>query len=172
MRQNPSRLPRQGDELIPGSQKVDPEARVRSPQPAQATNVSPALLPLARKTAGPKQNQSPSDSETRFRAIFENSGSGMALVDMQGYPVECNPALLKMLGYTTEELCRMRFTDFTHPEDRDLDWNLYSELISGKRDRYEIEKRYIAKDGHTVWVNLVATLVADRKGSPKYAVGM
>jgi PAS domain-containing protein len=40
------------------------------------------------------------ESEARFRAMFENSGSGMALIDMQGRPIECNPTFQKTLGYT------------------------------------------------------------------------
>jgi PAS domain S-box-containing protein len=113
-----------------------------------------------------------SESEMRFRAIFENSGSGMALVDMQGHPVECNPALQNLLGYSEEELCGMAFTEFTHPDDRELDWGLYSELTAGKRDKYEIAKRFITKDGHLIWANLIVSLVKDRDGIPRYAVGM
>jgi PAS domain S-box-containing protein len=112
------------------------------------------------------------ESETRFRAMFEDSGSSMALVDMQGHPVKCNPALQKMLGYTEEELSRMAFTEFTHPDDRELDWGLYGELIAGERDKYEIEKRFIRKDGRIIWGSLVVSLVKDEDGAPKYAVGM
>lgn len=112
------------------------------------------------------------ESETRFRTTFENSGSGMALVDMQGHPVESNPALQKLLGYTAEELRSMAFTEFTHVDDRELDWGLYNELVAGKRDRYEIEKRFVTKDGRIVCGNLIVSLVRDTGGTPKYAVGM
>jgi len=116
--------------------------------------------------------QTLTDSETLFRAIFENSGSGMALVDMQGRPVKCNPALQKILGYTEEELLGMSFMEFTHPDDREWEWELYAELMAGKRDKIEYEKRYITKDRQVIWVNLVSTMVKDEEGTPKYAVGM
>lgn len=112
------------------------------------------------------------ESETRFRTTFENSGSGMALVDMQGHPVESNPALQKLLGYTAKELSSMAFTEFTHVDDRKLDWGLYNELVAGKRDRYEIEKRFVTKEGRIVCGNLIVSLVRDTEGTPKYAVGM
>jgi PAS domain S-box-containing protein len=112
------------------------------------------------------------ESEERFRTTFENAGIGMALVDMQGHPIKSNPALREMLGYSEEELCRMAFTEFTHPDDRSLDWALYSELVAGKRERYEIEKRYLKKGGGVVWGQLIVSLVKDRNGSPMYAVGM
>jgi PAS domain S-box-containing protein len=113
------------------------------------------------------------ESEERFRTIFENAGLGMALVDWQGYPVKCNPALQKMLGFTENELSNMVFTEFTHPDDVDLDWRLYSELVTGKRDKYEIEKRYIKKDGQVMWGQLTVSQVKNKDGTPaKYMVGM
>ena len=69
------------------------------------------------------------ESEQRFRTIFENEGLGTSLVDRQGHPIKCNPAIQKMLGFTEEELRSMAFTAFTHPDDIDLDWMLYLSLI-------------------------------------------
>ena len=96
----------------------------------------------------------------------------MALVDLQGRPVKSNPAFRQMLGYSEEELSRMAFTEFTHPDDRELDWGLYSELVAGKGDKYEIEKRYLQKGGGVVWGQLTVSLVRGRHGRPVYAVGM
>ncbi len=111
-------------------------------------------------------------SEECFRATFENAGVGMALVDMQGHPFRSNPALRQMLGYTEEELSRMPFTEFTHPDDQELDGGLYSELKAGKRDKYEIEKRYLQKGGAVRWGLLTASIVRSKLGQPLYAVGM
>ncbi len=119
-----------------------------------------------------RAEESQRDSEERFRATFENAGIAMALVDMQGRPIKSNPALRRMLGYSEEELSRMTFTEFTHPSDRDLDWKLYGELAAGKRDRYEIEKRYLQKGGGVVWGLLTVSLVKSRHGRPVYAIGM
>jgi PAS domain S-box-containing protein len=112
------------------------------------------------------------ESETLFRTIFENSGSAMALIDMHGQLVKYNPALQRILGYAEEELGSMPFTEYTHADDRLLDWKRYGELIAGKRDRYEIEKRFITKAGQVIWGNLVVSLVKDPEGLPKYAVGI
>ncbi len=112
------------------------------------------------------------ESEERFRTTFENAGIGMAIVDTQGRPIKCNPALQRMLGYSEEELGCMIFTEFTHPDDRELDTGLYRELTAGKRDKYEIEKRYIRKDGQVVWGLLNVSLVKETNGTAKYAVGM
>ena len=112
------------------------------------------------------------ESEERFRSTFENAGIGMALVDMQGHPIKSNPALRQMFGYSGEELSRMTFTEFSHPDDRELDWGLYSELAAGKREKYEIEKRYLKKGGGVVWGQLTVSLVKGSDGRPLCAVGM
>jgi two-component system, cell cycle sensor histidine kinase and response regulator CckA len=112
------------------------------------------------------------DSEERFRATFEHAGVGIALVGIDGRPFKPNPALLEMLGYSEEEFSSMVFTEFTHPEDRALDWGLYAELISGKREHYEIEKRFVKKNRELLWGSLTVSLVKDRDGLPMYAVGM
>ena len=113
------------------------------------------------------------ESEERFRTIFENAGLGTSLVDRHGHPIKCNPSVQKMLGYTESELGNMAFTEFTHPDDIDLDWKLYSELVAGKRDKYEIEKRYIRKNGEFMWGQLTVSQAKNRDGTPgKYSVGV
>ena len=112
------------------------------------------------------------ESEERFRATFENAAIGMALVDLQGHPLKSNPALQQMLGYSEEELSRMVFTEYTYPDDRDLDWRLFSELRAGKRQKYETEKRFLKKGGDVLWGHLTASLVKDRHERPVCVVGM
>jgi PAS domain S-box-containing protein len=119
-----------------------------------------------------RADESLRESEERFRATFENAGIGMALVDMQGRPIKSNPRLRQMLGYSEEELSRMVFTEFTHPDDRELDWGLYSELVTGKYEKYEIEKRFLNKGGGMVWGLLTASLVKDSDRRPVCAVAM
>jgi PAS domain S-box-containing protein len=112
------------------------------------------------------------ESEARFRAIFENAGIGIALVDMRGHPVESNPALQKMLGYSKAELASMPFTEYTHPDNAQANWDLFTEMVEGKRDHYQLEKRFCRKDGEVIWGQLTASLVRSQSGEPQYAVGM
>jgi PAS domain S-box-containing protein len=112
------------------------------------------------------------ESERRYRVLFETAGIGIALVDMQGRLIKANPALQRMLGYDEEELRQMLFTEFTHPDDRQRDWELYQELLAGKIEKYEIEKRHIRKDGQVVWGQMTGSLVRGADGQPVYGVGM
>lgn len=111
-------------------------------------------------------------SETRFRAIFEGAAIGIALADMEGRPVESNSTLQDMLGYSGEELRSMVFTEFTHPDDVAVDLDLYAELVAGERDHYQMEKRYIRKNGRVIWGRLTVSLVQHVEGNLRYTIGM
>ena len=112
-------------------------------------------------------------SEAQFRAIFEGAAIGIALVDPLGHPVKVNSALEEMLGYGALELRNMAFTEFTHPEDVAMDWDIWQELIAGKRDHYQIEKRFLHRDGHIIWVKLTTSaVVSEVDGKISFGVGM
>ncbi len=112
------------------------------------------------------------ESEARFQAIFSEAAIGIVLVNLAGYPVEANVAIERMLGYTREELHGMVFTAVTHPDDVLADWELFESLVAGQRDAYQMEKRYLHKDGHIVWGNLTVSLVRDAHGVPQFTIGM
>jgi PAS domain S-box-containing protein len=111
-------------------------------------------------------------SEQRWRTMFENTAMGIALVDMLGHPLQSNPALQRMLDYTADELHRMSFVTFTHPEDAAKDWALVREVFAGQRDHYQIEKRYLRKDGQVLWGNLTVSAIRDVNGSCQFVIGM
>ena len=92
-----------------------------------------------------------------LRAMFAATDLGMALVDENGRWVAVNPALCEMLGYTREELEGRSFSEFTHPEDRSHGEVEFESLRSGVKDAAELEKRYIGRDGHVIWVSIRAS---------------
>jgi PAS domain S-box-containing protein len=111
-------------------------------------------------------------SQNQLQIIFENAAMGIALVNAAGIPIHSNPALHRMLGYTGEDLRRMSFPEFTHPDDVDKDWFLAQELFTGKRKSYQIEKRYIKKNGEFMWANLTASIIPEDNGKLKFCIGM
>lgn len=112
------------------------------------------------------------ESEARFRMIFEDAALGIDLIDMQGNIVETNPALQEMLGYSAEELTNMTFSDITHPDDREQSRAFFQELVNGKRDKYQLEKRYLHKDGSLIWTRLGVSLFRDEYQGQRFAIGM
>ena len=112
------------------------------------------------------------DREKRFRAIFDQAPIGIALLDMQGFPIISNLPLSRMVGYSVEELSKMKFTDFTHPDDADKDMSQYKDLVNGIISQYSMEKRYIHKNGNIVWANLIATSIRNEDGKAHEIIGM
>ncbi|MHA2027236.1 MAG: PAS domain S-box protein [Candidatus Thorarchaeota archaeon] len=112
------------------------------------------------------------ETQERFQVLFKHAPFGAALVNMEGHPIMSNLALHEMLGYTEDEFSNMKFTDFTHPDDVDTDLNFFEELVAGERDFYQMEKRYIHKDGQLIWGSLGVSLVRDSEKRPKYVIGM
>jgi PAS domain S-box-containing protein len=77
-----------------------------------------------------------------------------------------------MLGYSADELREMTYTNLTHPDDRIWHTQLLEELLSGKREQFRIEKRYMRKDGKVIWGRLSMSLFRSKDDEPAYAIGM
>jgi PAS domain S-box-containing protein len=111
-------------------------------------------------------------SEERFRAMFENAGIGIALVGMDRRPLEANAALIRMTGYRPEEFFRLSGVELSYPEDADIGIPELKQVLEGKLDSYQIEKRYVRKSGEPYWVRLTNSVVRDRDDKPQYFVTM
>jgi len=111
-------------------------------------------------------------SHARFRAIFEDAGIGIALVNQSAYVIAGNPALQRILGYSEEELKGMSLAALTHPDNMGDDLKLYNELIAGERRYYQMEGRYVRKDGRPIYVNVTVSLVQWREASARFAIVM
>ncbi|WP_291859375.1 PAS domain S-box protein [Marinilabilia sp.] len=110
-------------------------------------------------------------SELRFRRLFEEAPIGIALVGDNGKPLEVNDHLSRIIGYPRNDLLQMTFADYSHPEDLDKDLALFEELKAGKRESYEMLKRYVRQDGQIVWGELKVGSFVDGKGK-RQIIGM
>lgn len=108
--------------------------------------------------------------ERLFRRTFEYASIGMALVGLDGRWLRVNQSLCEILGYTNEELLALSFQDITHPADLNIDLENVQNLIEGKNDSYQMEKRYFHKNGDIIWVLLAVSLVRDSENNPLHFV--
>ncbi|REL39179.1 PAS domain S-box protein [Rhodohalobacter sp. SW132] len=102
-------------------------------------------------------------SEEQFRKTFEYAANGMAVLDLDGKWLKVNKQLGAILGYSQKELQGMNFRDVTHPDEIEKDNRLLQELIDGKREYYNVEKRYIHKNGDVRWVLTAVSALEDEE---------
>ncbi len=112
------------------------------------------------------------ESQERFRAVFDNSAIGISLVGPEGWVLDCNPAMCRMLGYGERELRNSHVADFTHPEDLTAQLRLLQQLVAGEREQFQLEKRYIRKGGEILWGRLTSSQARTAEGGPGFIVGM
>ena len=109
------------------------------------------------------------ESEERFRRAFDHAPIGMSLVAEDGRFIQVNRALCDLVGYSEEELLGKTFHDITHPEDVANNLELFERLWAGEIDDYQLEKRYLRKDGGVIWIHLTGSIVRDADG-PKNGI--
>jgi len=113
------------------------------------------------------------ESEERFRTIFDGSPVGMAVLGTDGAVVAANFACRQALGLSEEDLRNVGvFDEITHPEDRAADAAKFQEMIRGEIEYDRREKRYILRDGRRVFADLHLYLIRDKKGAPRYIIGI
>jgi PAS domain S-box-containing protein len=111
-------------------------------------------------------------SEERFRKIFENAATGIAITDWQGRFQQCNPAYSTLLGYSEQELHAINFASLVHPEDRQGNLAELRRLQTGKVPSFEIENRYVHRDGQPVWVHKFVSVLPDETGKPAHLLAL
>lgn len=104
------------------------------------------------------------ESEERFRTAFATAAQGMALVAVDGYYLQVNRALCTLLGYSEQELLTKRFQDVTHPEDLVEEVRYLPLNLAGEVDDFQREKRFIHKDGSTIWALIAVSTVRNKEG--------
>src|SRR5438445_1799546 len=143
-------------------------------------------MPPAGPSRGKPQGHAPSEnaterrrteealrkSEERWRSVFENSAIGVALTDLNGRFLATNHVYQTILGYTEEELRALCFLDVTHEDYREANWALITELLEGKRLQFQIEKKYLRKDGSSIWVSNNVSLVPGTERVPRFIMAL
>jgi diguanylate cyclase (GGDEF)-like protein/PAS domain S-box-containing protein len=102
---------------------------------------------------------------------FDNAPIGMAVVDPEARMLRVNPAFAQMLTMTAEELVGRTFATITHPEDIGADLEQFGEVLAGRSNGYQMEKRYVRPDGGIVHVKMTVTVIRDRHGRATRFIG-
>lgn len=108
-------------------------------------------------------------NKLNFKTIFEHSPLGISITGIDG-SLKINQVFCDIIGYTKDEIAQKHWKEFTHPDDIEYSLDIVNSLIEGKDLRAQYEKRYIHKDGHSVWTNVVTTLKRNEKNEPEYFI--
>ena len=105
-----------------------------------------------------------------FGSLFEQSAAGIAVFSIGGRFLRANPAMCRLLGYSEQELLQKTHLDVIHIEDLEGAAVSSAQVISGKAKPRLAERRYVHKDGSTVWVQVSGALLRDEAGAPQCTV--
>ncbi|MFC1853969.1 PAS domain S-box protein [candidate division CSSED10-310 bacterium] len=106
------------------------------------------------------------EREERFRTFFDNAPIGKCITAPDGKLLRVNHALCRMLGYSPEELMNISIPSLTHPDDLEMTMAGIRSLHKGESDTFTVEKRYVHKDGRSIWTNMSVSLLRDEEGRP------
>jgi len=109
-------------------------------------------------------------SQDKFRSAMQHSPIGMAVVGPDGRWLEVNPALCKIVGYSRGELLVTNFQSITHADDREASLNSVRQMLAKQIENYQVEKRYVHRAGHVIWVQLNVSLAWNPDGTPRHFV--
>jgi PAS domain S-box-containing protein len=113
------------------------------------------------------------ESEELFRTTFNHAAIGIAHVDLQtGRWIRVNKRFCEIAGWSEEELLQHTFLQTTHPDDHKEDLRLIDDVLSGKVEAINMEKRYVRKDGTNRWVYATASVIRDQNKKPKYGIAI
>ncbi|MCX6076081.1 MAG: PAS domain S-box protein [Campylobacterales bacterium] len=110
--------------------------------------------------------------QTKYEQTFKTAQIGIAHVTLDGTFMDVNAYLCDLVGYSKEELLKLRFQDITYAEDLTLDLEYVKKLLDNKLNTYHMEKRYIRKNGAIVWIHLSVVLLRDTLNKPFYFISI
>lgn len=138
----------------------------------QGGQISGAVVTFRDITERKQAEEALRQSEEKFRRTFDQSPIGAAMIGLDFHYLRVNDQLCRITGYTQEELADRTFMDITYADDLAINLELTERLAAGKIDHFTMEKRYLRKDGSTVWVRVSVRLIKDAAGKPLYFLPM
>jgi PAS domain S-box-containing protein len=111
-----------------------------------------------------------SESEALFRLQFELTNIGIAISSPEKGWLRANAHLCEMLGYAESELRQKTWDEMTHPDDLAEDLDCFRQMVAGRKERYEMDKRFFRKDGSIVDTHLTVSCHRDPNGAVKFVI--
>jgi PAS domain S-box-containing protein len=141
-------------------------------QPDEHGKVQSVICSFADITARKRAEDAARESHAMFRAVYDNAGLGAILREPGGQLVSCNRAFTRMIGRSTDTLRTLASSAYVHAEDMALPIELHADLLAGRRESYEMDRRYLRADGEILWGQVTVSAVRDNGDQLRYLVEM
>jgi PAS domain S-box-containing protein len=141
-------------------------------QPDRHGQVQSVICSFADITARKRAEDAARESNAMFRAVYDNAGLAVLLREPAGQLVSCNRAFTRMIGRSADTLRTLPPARYIHPQDVELSAQMHAELLAGRRDTYEVERRYVRADGEIAWGHVTVSAVREPSGRARYLVEM
>ncbi len=107
-----------------------------------------------------------------LKLTFDQAPIGAGILGLDYRIHRANAELCRLTGYSEEEMLHLSLVDITHPEDIGANLAVAERLVAGEIGSFQMEKRYVRKDGTTAWGNLLTRMVRDAQGNPLHILSM
>jgi diguanylate cyclase (GGDEF)-like protein/PAS domain S-box-containing protein len=111
-------------------------------------------------------------SEAHYRTVYTQGAVGIAIADLDGFVIDCNPALCSMFGIDAPLDQPRPITDFVHPDDLAAVLDRFRRLVRGEPDVVRMELRFVRCDGLVLFTDVVASLVRDDAGTATHLLAV
>jgi two-component system, chemotaxis family, CheB/CheR fusion protein len=138
------------------------EMQIR-PYLTEEKKIDGAVLSFTEITERKKNEELFKKNKEQLEAIITNAPIGIATTDSMNTIQSANESFCKIIGFSQDELKKLTFKDFTHPDDIKESIALMEELSSGRISFFSREKRYIRKDGKIIYGRIIVNAIRDNK---------
>lgn len=111
-------------------------------------------------------------NESRFKNMFDSTPQGIAIADRKGAIINANLTWMRMFGYTESDLTRLHINDLRSDDDKLHDLEQFDSLLNNELEQYNVERKFIRKDGTHLWCNISARLIEDPEAMELCAIGV
>jgi PAS domain S-box-containing protein len=160
----------QDEDALPHDTRVDWVRWSMKPWHTADGRIGGALLFSEATTENVEAKHALAESESRFRATFENAAVGIAHLGHDLRWIRANGALCRILGWPINELITKSLQDITYRDDLAEDLGHIQQMRDGVIESYDMDKRYVRKDGQIVWGRLTVSAVHSCDGLIDYFV--
>ena len=111
-------------------------------------------------------------SDALFRAVYQNAGLGVLLRNATTEAIEGNTTFERLIKRSSAELRELTMRELVYPEDLEASVKAHADLLAGRVESYELERRFVRGDGELLWGHETVSLVRDTDGTPLHVVEM